>query len=149
MKKNQNKLRAWMNALITTVLGVLGVTSCIAPPMYGPAVMYGPAMPDCSLSLDGEVTDEQNEPLKSMQVIIKTPRLGTIDSLYTNAGGKFNTAYALPESENDTLQILVNDTSNVYASDTVQVPFSDMELESESEWTKYYDLDIDIHLKKK
>ena len=80
---------------------------------------------------------------------MRTHRLGTIDSLYTNAGGKFNTAYALPESENDTLQILVNDTSNVYASDTVQVPFSDMELESESEWSKCYDLDIDIQLKKK
>ena len=144
MKKNNNKFRLRFNGVITAILGLMGITftGCFA-------VKYGPAMPDCSLSLDGEVTDEQNEPLKSMQVIIKTPRLGTIDSLYTNAGGKFNTAYALPESENDTLQILVNDTSNVYASDTVQVPFSDMELESESEWTKYYDLDIDIHLKKK
>ena len=144
MKKNNNKFRLRFNGVITAILGLMGITftGCFA-------VKYGPVMLENTLDIDGEVTDEQNEPLKSMQVIIKTPRLGTIDSLYTNAGGKFNTAYALPESENDTLQILVNDTSNVYVSDTVQVPFSDMELESESEWTKYYDLDIDIHLKKK
>ena len=143
MKKIQNKLRMMMNALLTTILGWLAV-SC-----HQFAPMYGPAMPDCSLSLDGEVTDEQNEPLKSMQVIIKTHRLGTIDSLHTNDAGKFNATYALLESGNDTLQIVINDTSNVYAPDTLQIPFTDMELESESEWSKCYDLDIDIQLKKK
>lgn len=144
MKKNNNKFRLRFNGVITAILGLMGITftGCFA-------VKYGPAMPDCSLSLDGEVTDEQNEPLKSMQVIIKTPRLGTIDSLYTNDAGKFNATYALLESGNDTLQIVINDTSNVYSPDTLQIPFTDMELESESEWSKCYDLDIDIQLKKK
>lgn len=144
MKKNNNKFRLRFNGVITAILGLMGITftGCFA-------VKYGPVMLENTLDIDGEVINEQNEPLKSVQVIMRTHRLGTIDSLHTNDAGKFNATYALLESGNDTLQIVINDTSNVYAPETLQIPFTDMELESESEWSKCYDLDIDIQLKKK
>ena len=144
MKKIKNKFHLVVSSLLTTLLGFFGA-SCVFP---GP-VMYGPALPENFLEVDGEVTNEAGEPLESMQVVINTSRISIKDTVYTNASGEFERAYGFPQEGNDTLLIEVNDTSNVYASEKVQIPFTEMTKETDSEWSTEYSVDVKLQLKKK
>ena len=143
MKKIQNKFRVKINAMIAAVLGMLGVTSCIAP------VMYGPGIPEDLVQVLGEVKNEQGEALPSMQVIINTSTVTLNHIIYTNDEGKFGADYGFPQKSNDTLHVIVNDTANVYASDTVHMAFSDMRIDRETEWEKVHFAEMEIQLKKK
>ena len=144
MKKIKNKCHLLVGGLLTTLLGFFGA-SCVFP---GP-VLYGPAMPEDYLEIDGEVTNEAGEPLESMQVVINTSRISLSDTVYTNASGEFERAYGFPQEGNDTLLIEVNDTSEVYASEKVQIPFMEMTKEADSEWSTEYSVDVKLQLKKK
>lgn len=144
MKKIKNKFHLLVSSLLTTLLGFFGV-SCVLP---GP-VLYGPALPENFLEVDGEVTNEAGEPLESMQVVINTSRISIKDTVYTDASGEFERAYGFPQEGNDTLLIEVNDTSDVYASEKVQIPFTEMTKERESEWSTEYSVDVKLQLKKK
>ena len=144
MKKIKNKFHLLVSSLLTTLLGFFGV-SCVLP---GP-VLYGPALPENFLEVDGEVTNEAGVPLESMQVVINTSRISIKDTVYTNASGEFERAYGFPQEGNDTLLIEVNDTSNVYASEKVQIPFTEMTKETDSEWSTEYSVDVKLQLKKK
>ena len=144
MKNIKNKLHLLVSSLLTTLLGVLGA-SCVFP---GP-VMYGPAVPENTIDIDGEVTNEAGEPLESMQVVINTSRISIKDTVYTNASGEFARAYGFPQEGNDTLLIEVNDTSDVYASEKVRIPFTEMKKETYSEWSTEYSVDVKLQLKKK
>ena len=144
MKNIKNKFHLLVSSLLTTLLGFFGA-SCVFP---GP-VMYGPALPENFLEVDGEVTNEAGEPLESMQEVINTSRISIKDTVYTNASGEFERAYGFPQEGNDTLLIEVNDTSNVYASEKVQIPFTEMTKETDSEWSTEYSVDVKLQLKKK
>ncbi len=144
MKKIKNKFHLVVSSLLTTLLGFFGA-SCVFP---GP-VMYGPAVPENFLEVDGEVTNEAGVPLESMQVVINTSRISIKDTVYTNASGEFERAYGFPQEGNDTLLIEVNDTSNVYASEKVQIPFTEMTKETDTEWSTEYSVDVKLQLKKK
>ena len=144
MKKIKNKYHLLVGSLLTTLLGFFGA-SCVLP---GP-VLYGPAVPENFLEVDGEVTNEAGVPLESMQVVINTSRISIKDTVYTNASGEFAGAYGFPQEDNDTLLIEVNDTSNVYASEKVQIPFTEMTKETDSEWSTEYSVDVKLRLKKK
>ena len=144
MKNIKNKFHLLVSSLLTTLLGFFGA-SCVFP---GP-VMYGPALPENFLEVDGEVTNEAGEPLESMQVVINTSRISIKDTVYTNASGEFERAYGFPQEGNDTLLIEVNDTSEVYASEKVQIPFTEMKKETYSEWFTEYSVDVKLQLKKK
>ena len=80
MKKIKNKFHLVVSSLLTTLLGFFGA-SCVFP---GP-VMYGPALPENFLEVDGEVTNEAGVPLESMQVVINTciSSSGSLFSPYT------------------------------------------------------------------
>ena len=143
MKKVSNKFRVWFNAMIAAVLGLFGITSCIAP------VMYGPGVPEDTIEVEGEVTNEEGEPLESMQVVINTARVRMKDTLYTNAEGEIERHYGFPQTANDTLLVEVNDTTGVYESEKVTVPFTEMTKENESAWQREYSVDIKVQLKKK
>ena len=144
MKKIKNKFHLLVSSLLTTLLGFFGA-SCVFP---GP-VMYGPALPENFLEVDGEVTNEAGELLESMQVVINTSRISIKDTVYTDASGEFERAYGFPQEGNDTLLIEVNDTSDVYASEKVQIPFTEMTKETDSEWSTEYSVDVKLQLKKK
>ena len=143
MKKVSDKFRMWFNAMIAAVLGLFGITSCIAP------VMYGPGVPEDLVEVEGEVTNEAREPLESMQVVINTARVRMKDTLYTNAEGEIERHYGFPQTANDTLLVEVNDTTGLYESEKVAVPFTEMTKESETEWEREYSVDIKVQLKKK
>ena len=144
MKKIKNKFHLLVSSLLTTLLGLFGA-SCVFP---GP-VMYGPAVPENTLEVEGEVTTEDGQPLESMQVVINTSHISIKDTIYTNASGEFAGAYGFPQEGNDTLLIEVNDTSDVYASEKVRIPFTEMKKETYSEWSTEYSVDIKLQLKKK
>ena len=144
MKKIKNKFHLVVSSLLTTLLGFFGA-SCVFP---GP-VLYGPALPENFLEVDGEITNEAGVPLESMQVVINTSRISIKDTVYTNASGEFERAYGFPQEGNDTLLIEVNDNSNVYASEKVQIPFTEMQKETYSEWSTEYSVDVKLQLKKK
>ena len=144
MKKIKNKFHLVVSSLLTTLLGFFGA-SCVFP---GP-VLYGPALPENFLEVDGEITNEAGVPLESMQVVINTSRINIKDTVYTNASGEFERAYGFPQEGNDTLLIEVNDNSNVYASEKVQIPFTEMQKETYSEWSTEYSVDVKLQLKKK
>lgn len=144
MKKIKNKCHLLVGGLLTTLLGFFGA-SCVFP---GP-VLYGPALPENFLEVDGEVTNEAGVPLESMQVVINTSRISIKDTVYTNASGEFERAYGFPQEGNDTLLIEVNDTSEVYASEKVQIPFTEMTKVNESEYSTEYSVDVKLQLKKK
>ena len=144
MKKIKNKYHLLISSLLTTLLGFFGA-SCVFP---GP-VLYGPALPEIFLEVDGDVTNEAGVPLESMQVVINTSRISIKDTVYTNASGEFERAYGFPQEGNDTLLIEVNDTSDVYASEKVQIPFTEMKKETYSEWSTEYSVDVKLQLKKK
>lgn len=146
MKKIQNKFRVMFNAMIAAVLGMFGITSC-----GGQVFLYGTAMPAHFVDLEGEVTNEEGEPLESMQVIVSTAKIQPIsDTLYTNAEGEFSRYFnGIPDEGNDTLLIIVNDTTDVYESEKLQFPFSEMTKEAESAWATEYSVDVKVQLKKK
>ena len=137
------KFRVLFNSLLMAILGVFGITSCIAP------VMYGPAMPEDFLEVDGEVTNEEGEPLQSIQVVLNTSRITLNDTIYTNASGEFERDYVFPQEGNDTLLLEVNDTANVYTSEKLEIPFTSMTKERESQWGTEYSVDVKVQLKKK
>ena len=143
MKKVVIKCRVWLNTMIAAVLGLFGITSCIAP------VMYGPGVPEDLVEVDGEVANEEGEPLESMQVVVNTIPVSEGDTLYTNASGEFEKS-CLFYGKNDTLLVEVNDTTGVHDSEKLVIPFSEMKLEKEEAWgQKYYSVDIKVQLKKK
>jgi hypothetical protein len=73
-----------------------------------------------------------------------------VDTLYTNTSGEFEQYYAFTkDGSNDTLFVEVNDTSDVYASEKVEIPFTEMTKVSESEYATEYTVDVKLQLKKK
>lgn len=145
MKKIKNKFHLLVGSLLTTLLGFLGV-SC-----GGQILLYGVPLELNWVDLDGEVTNENGEPLESIQVLVNNSysRDKWVDTLYTNASGEFDRQYNFRREEVDTLFIEVNDTSDVYASEKLQIPFKEMTKENEFEYSTEYSVDVKLQLKKK
>ena len=146
MKKIKNKYHLLVSSLLTTLLGFLGVSCDNSVP-----VLYGVALDRNYVDLNGEVTNEDGQPLESMQVRVNRSYMRRlVDTLYTNTSGEFERDYAFTkDGSNDTLFIEVNDTSDVYASEKVKIPFSEMTKVSESEYATEYSVDVKLQLKKK
>lgn len=110
----KTKVRNWFNVFLGAVLGLMGF-GCFSCGMYG--------VPTYNLTVEGEVTDENEKPLPKMQVINRKGSEGywledSADTLYTNAQGKYykkKIEYHPPMLH----QVIVNDPSGVYQSDTV------------------------------
>ena len=136
------KIRTLLNALFASLMSVFGLTTCVP-------VLYGPGMPVDHLDVEGEVTNEEGEPLQSIQVVVNTANVPLGDTIYTNAAGEFDgNYYGLPQRANDTIIIEVNDTSNVYASKRLEIPYSEMDKELAGGDTEY-SVDVKVQLKKK
>ena len=146
MKKIKNKYHLLVTSLLTTLLGFVGVSCDNSVP-----VLYGVALDTNYVDLNGEVTNEDGQPLESMQVRVNRSYMRRlVDTLYTNTSGEFERDYAFTkDGSNDTLFIEVNDTSDVYASEKVKIPFSEMTKVSESEYATEYSVDVKLQLKKK
>jgi putative lipoprotein (rSAM/lipoprotein system) len=146
MKKIKNKYHLLVTSFLTTLLGFLGVSCDNSVP-----VLYGLVYDTNYVDLNGEVTNEDGQPLESMQVRVNRSYMRRlVDTLYTNSSGEFEQDYAFTKySNNDTLFIEVNDTLDVYASEKVEIPFTEMTKVSESEYSTEYSVDVKFQLKKK
>ena len=81
----KTKVRNWFNVFLGAVLGLMGF-GCFSCGMYG--------VPTYNLTVEGEVTDENEKPLPKMQVINRKGSEGYwledyADTLYTNTKGKY------------------------------------------------------------
>lgn len=117
------KLLTRINALIATLVSLLGFTSCgnLFLKYGAPVVEYG--TPFARWDVNGKVSDEENNPIEHAQVIVRSPKPGQIrDTLYSDEEGLYRGSYegVFPYS-NDSIDIVVRDTAGVYASDSVRI----------------------------
>jgi hypothetical protein len=131
MKKIKIKIRTLINTLLTFLLGG-SIYGCAVD--YGPMPLYAPPAPDMNsyLRVEGKVVDEVGRPLANIRVDLRAPLLGEyLPQLYTNEQGLF--AYSdncTPDLESDTLQLYFSDVYQIYASDSLKVPFAEMEIDT-------------------
>lgn len=106
-----------INALIATLMGLLGVSCHIGYAEYG--------SPYATFEMSGTVTDEQEQPLENLQVAVRdrwdreNGSLGYV-VCSTNSDGQ----YAWRTQTHpwiDSFEIIVRDTAGVYESDSVNV----------------------------
>lgn len=154
MKKIKNKWQVWVNALLTTIMGWLAM-SCDLAPMYGPPVnLYAPPAPDPEsyLLVEGKVVDEVGRPLANIRVDLKTAPLGEyVPEYYTDEQGLF-AAYlenCTPDFEKDTLQVHFSDKYQIYAPDSLKVPFAEMKIDTIEAGVYGCTCNVDMQLTKK
>lgn len=122
------KVNKWFNAFLGILIGFLGY-SCTEEEYIAEA--YG--VPSGDFTLDGVVTNEQKEPLPNIQIVMKQGWKDSYgvhlqdwpDTLYTDSVGQYHKAYGL-DFPHDYRRIIANDTSGVYASDSIdsQITYS-------------------------
>lgn len=123
------KVLTRINALLALLLSVLGFNGCFPRVKYGvdpnpgPIAEYG--CPYAQFEATGVVTDEENQPMENVQVIVKnkgdndTPR-EFLPTVYTDDAGvyRYSNEYMFPT---DSMDVIVMDTAGVYESDSVRV----------------------------
>ena len=157
MKKLKTKGQMWVNAFLTTVLGWLAISCNNLVPMYGPLVgMYAPPAPRDLLQINGQVTNNENRILESMQVScdIKYGKewANIADAEYTDKAGNF-TIYS-HDVYPDTMRVIVKDTADIYKADTTIITNKDIKLLEENiiledGWTVVTQTEVDVQLDKK
>ena len=150
MKKIKNKIRTLINTVLTFLVGG-SIYGCAVD--YGPMPLYAPPAPDPEsyLWVEGKVVDEVGRPLENIRVDLKTPLLGEyVPEIYTDEQGLF--AYSencTPDLERDTLQLHFSDVYQVYASDSLKVPFVKMEIDTLEADIYGYKCNVSMQLAKK
>ncbi len=148
----ETKVRNGINTLLTFILGILGF-SCTSNP--SPIeVAYG--VPSAEFTLKGRVSNEEKESLSDIQIVLRKgwkDGEDTVywddfcDTLYTDAEGKF---YRYYESlfPHEYSRIIANDTTGVYASDSIEGTISYSG--GDGHWYRgKCELDVEIVMKKK
>jgi hypothetical protein len=96
------------------------------------------------------VTNEDGEALESMQVSLKVVDEFTWPkNVYTNEQGMYNMQIKLNSFGGECLEVIVNDTTGEYESDTMHVAPRKMQETERTDWTVKYSVDADFQLKKK
>ena len=137
----------WVNSVLTSVLGIVGISSC--SPQQAP--LYGPPIPDNDICLYGtpyavyevmgNVVNKQNEPLDSMQVVVKN--VGDYEHL------DYLSNYELTAFGDDTLRVTVHDPKGVYQSDSVDIAPNEMDWIADDGWNSELKVKANFKLKKK
>lgn len=131
MIKIKNKIRTLINSVLTFLVGG-SIYGCAVD--YGPMPLYAPPAPEPGsyLLVEGKVVDESGRPLGNIRVDLKAPHLaGYVPKLYTDENGHF--AYSenyTSDFKHDTLQVYFSDKYQIYAPDSLQVPFAEMKIDT-------------------
>ena len=150
MKKVKNKIRTLINSVLTFLVGG-SIYGCAVD--YGPMPLYAPPAPEPEsyFFIEGKVMDESGRPLANIRVDLKTPLLGEyIPELYTDEQGLF--AYSencTPDFEKDTLQVHFSDKYQIYAPDSLKVPFAEMKIDTIEAGVYGCTCNVDMQLTKK
>ncbi|MBO4577250.1 MAG: radical SAM-associated putative lipoprotein [Paludibacteraceae bacterium] len=135
-----------INSLLTALLGLFGFSSCFR-------VAYGTY--HANFIVEGTVCNEDDEPLKNIQVVYHrgwrgetyTPYWLEPDTLYTNEDGKFY-QLSVYNGSSEFQKLVVNDTTGVYASDSIDTSVTNSD--GNSRWyLSTGELKADFVLKKK
>ncbi len=119
---------------------------------------YGPAPFDYEgyVDIEGRVLDEGNQPLESIQVILRNEdeHYGFSDTIYTNESGEFSKQYIeYHVAFSDSIDIVAHDTTDVYAADSVRVSTNQIEFQRIEDLgdvqKQYFSLNTELQLKKK
>ena len=150
MKKIKNKIRTLINTVLTFLVGG-SIYGCAVD--YGPMPLYAPPAPDSEsyLWVEGKVVDEVGRPLANIRVDLKTAPLGEyVPEIYTDEQGLF--AYSencTPDFEKDTLQVHFSDMYQIYAPDSLKVPFAEMKIDTIETGIYGCTCNVDMQLTKK
>ena len=150
MKKIKNKIRTLINSVLTFLVGG-SIYGCAVD--YGPMPLYAPPAPEPEsyLLVEGKVVDESGRPLGNIRVDLKTPLLGEyVPELYTDENGLF--AYSdncNSDFEHDTLQVYFSDKYQIYAPDSLKVPFAEMKIDTIEAGIYGCTCNVDMQLTKK
>ena len=107
--------------------------------------------PYAEYDVEGYVYDENGNMLENMQVVVRTfdQEWDYPDTVYTNADGYYRAIHSLTSTGGDCMEVIVHDTTGVYASDSTHISSGKMTVEDQDSWSTFYSIRTDFKLKKK
>ena len=140
-----NLLRQKCNNLLQRFIRLFSLTSVA----FVVTACYG--SPYAEYDVEGYVYDENGNMLKNMQVVVRTfdAQWDYPDTVYTNADGHYHAVHSLTSTGGDCMEVIVHDTTGVYASDSTHISSGKMTVEDQDSWSTFYSMRSDFKLKKK
>ena len=140
-----NLLRQKCNNLLQRFIRLFSLTSVA----FVVTACYG--SPYAEYDVEGYVYDENGNMLENMQVVVRTfdAQWDYPDTVYTNADGHYHAVHSLTSTGGDCMEVIVHDTTGVYASDSTHISSGKMTVEDQDSWSTYYSMRQDFRLKKK
>lgn len=140
-----------INAILSLLLGVLGVNSSCKYGVPHPVCEYG--VPHATIEVSGKVTDTEAQPVKDIKITIKDKwrEEPYIPVGYTDEDGNYRTD-PYPFFPTDSIDVFATDTTGVYASDSarVKVDYDRSQVAKDDHWDEGAGSVIqDFQLKKK
>ena len=107
--------------------------------------------PYAEYDVEGYVYDENGNILENMQVVVRAygSSWDYPDTVYTNADGHYRTIHRLTSTGGDCMEVIVHDTTGVYASDSTHISSGKMKVEDQDSWSTFYSMRQDFKLEKK
>ena len=140
-----NLLRQKCNNLLQRFIRLFSLTSVA----FVVTACYG--SPYAEYDVEGYVYDENGNMLENMQVVVRTfdAQWDYPDTVYTNADGHYHAVHSLTSTGGDCMEVIVHDTTGVYASDSTHISSGKMKVEDQDSWSTFYSMRSDFKLKKK
>ena len=140
-----NLLRQKCNNLLQRFIRLFSLTSVA----FVVTACYG--SPYAEYDGEGYVYDENGNMLENMQVVVRTfdAQWDYPDTVYTNADGHYHAVHSLTSTGGDCMEVIVHDTTGVYASDSTHISSGKMKVEDQDSWSTFYSMRNDFKLKKK
>ena len=154
------RFNRWYNAVLTTLLSILGYGCSSDEPMdmYGSPVEYG--APHADYIVIGTVTNESGTPVQGIKTSLKEVSENAktsygIDSIQTNATGDFQLKYT--GMERKSIKLIVEDidgeaNGGEFLSDTLDIDYDKAVKVKEGEGRWYqgkFEVSQDVKLRKK
>ena len=123
------KLLTSINSLLVFLLGVLGFSSCNYMAKYG--------VPHAELEVSGMVTNQEEQRLEDMRVTVKQEGRQALPRTYTNQAGWYE-EHGYIDVPRNTVDIIVEDPSGVYASDSVhlEITYDKKDVSKSDDWNE-------------
>ena len=140
-----NLLRQKCNNLLQRFIRLFSLTSVA----FVVTACYG--SPYAEYDVEGYVYDENGNMLENMQVVVRTfdQEWDYPDTVYTNVDGHYHAVHSLTSTGGDCMEVIVHDTTGVYASDSTHISSGKMTVEDQDCWSTFYSMRNDFKLKKK
>lgn len=140
-----NLLRQKCNNLLQRFIRLFSLTSVA----FVVTACYG--SPYAEYDVEGYVYDENGNMLENMQVVVRTfdAQWDYPDTVYTNQDGHYHAVHSLTSTGGDCMEVIVHDTTGVYASDSTHISSGKMTVEDQDSWSTFYSMRSDFKLKKK